>query len=214
MALGEIIEFKGNKKNSKKDNVEFKGNKKGLVINIKNCNDFEKVKQEIIQKIECAGRFFIGAKIDSINSDTITDLQRIELKEIISSKFKIEFVEEEPVFDGIYEGKTKFVRTTLRSGMKIEFKGNVVIIGDVNPGAQIVAYGNVVIMGCLRGVVHAGANGNKDAIVVAYDLNPMQLRIENLISIAPDEEFQKPNYPEIAFIKDNCIVIEPYLNKR
>jgi septum site-determining protein MinC len=69
-------------------------------------------------------------------------------------------------------------------------------------------------MGCLRGVVHAGANGNKDAFVVAYDLNPMQLRIQNLISIAPDEEFQKPNYPEIAFIKDNCIVIEPYLNRR
>lgn len=123
-------------------------------------------------------------------------------------------MEEESIFDGINEGQTKFVKTTLRSGMKIEFKGNVVVIGDVNPGAQIVAYGNVIIMGCLRGVVHAGANGNKDAFVVAYDLNPMQLRIDNLISIAPDEEFQKPNYPEIAFIKDNFIVIEPYLNKR
>ncbi|WFD11454.1 septum site-determining protein MinC [Tepidibacter hydrothermalis] len=214
MALGDVIEFKGNKRNLKTDNVEFKGSKKGLVINIKNCNDFEKVKQEIVQKIECAGRFFIGAKIASINSETMTDLQKIELKEIISSKFQIEFVEEESVFDGINEGQTKFVKATLRSGMKIEFKGNVVVIGDVNPGAQIVAYGNVIIMGCLRGVVHAGANGNKDAFVVAYDLNPMQLRIENLISIAPDEEFEKPNYPEIAFIKDNFIVIEPYLNKR
>ncbi len=214
MALGEIIEFKGNKRNLKTDNVEFKGSKKGLVINIKDCDDFEKVKQEIMQKIKCAGKFFIGAQIASIDGHAITDLQKIEIKESISSKFQIKFVEEESVFGGINEGQTKFVKATLRSGMKIEFKGNIVVIGDVNPGAQIIAYGNVIIMGCLRGLVHAGSNGNKDAFVVAYDLNPMQLRIENLISIAPDEAFQKPNYPEIAFIKDNCIVIEPYLNKR
>lgn len=220
MALGEIIEFNEVKKEilEKKDIVEFKGSKKGLIINIKENNEFDIVKENIIKKIECSKGFFNGAKIVSINCKTLNDIQLLELKEIISSKFSIEFLDENEqkieVFEGINEGSTKFVKSTLRSGTKIKFNGNIVVIGDVNPGGELVADGNIVIMGTLRGVVHAGANGNRNAFVAAYNLDPMQLRIADIIAIAPEGNFQKPDCPEIAFIKDNCIVIEPYLNKK
>lgn len=223
MALGEIIEFDEIKKEilEKKDIVEFKGSKKGLIINIKEDYDFDIVKDNIVKKIESAKGFFKGAKIAYIDCKTLNDIQILELKDIINSTFGIEFMDEVEeskekmeIFEGIYEGSTKFVKNTLRSGTKIKFNGNVVIIGDINPGGEIIADGNVVIMGTLRGVVHAGANGNRGAFVVAYNLDPMQLRIADIIAIAPDENFQKPNCPEVAFIKDDYIVIEPYLNKK
>ena len=70
-----------------------------------------------------------------------------------------------------------FLERTLRSGTRIEFPGHVVVLGDVNPGAEIIAEGNVIIWGRLRGMVHAGAKGNKNAVICALDLSPTQLRI-------------------------------------
>lgn len=116
---------------------------------------------------------------------------------------------EETVFSGLKEGATQFHRGTMRSGRSIVFKGNVVILGDVNPGAEIIADGNIVVMGHLRGVAHAGANGNHSAFVCANQLNPTQLRIGRLITRAPEEN--SGSDPEIAFVKDDMIVIEPYL---
>ena len=115
----------------------------------------------------------------------------------------------ETVFTGLKEGSTQFHRGTMRSGRSIVFKGNVVILGDVNPGAEIIADGNIVVMGHLRGVAHAGANGNHSAYVCANQLNPTQLRIGRLITRAPEEN--SGSDPEIAFVKDDMIVIEPYL---
>ncbi|KXZ40162.1 septum site-determining protein MinC [Alkalithermobacter thermoalcaliphilus JW-YL-7 = DSM 7308] len=214
MALGEVIELKS----VRKDIIEFKGTKNGISINIKQGYDFETIKNNLIERIEKSKNFFNGAKISSINSDELTDIEIIELKDIITTHLKLQWVEnkeeeKDKVFEGIKEGNTKIIKTTLRSGSKVEYKGNVVIIGDINPGAQVVAYGNVIIMGSLRGVVHAGANGNKDAFVAAYNLDPMQLRIANLIAIAPEDQADKPNIPEIAYIKNNSIIIEPYLSK-
>ncbi len=73
---------------------------------------------------------------------------------------------------------TKFINTTIRSGQVIEYDGNIVIIGDVNPGALIKAKGNIIILGTMRGVAHAGVDGNHDAIVAAYNLQPTQLELE------------------------------------
>lgn len=114
------------------------------------------------------------------------------------------------IFSGLVEGITKFHRGTLRSGMAVVFKGNVVVLGDVNPGAEIIADGNIIVMGHFRGVAHAGANGNDKAYVCANKLHPTQLRIGKMIT-RPPEDAGHPIVPEIAFIKDQQIVIEPYL---
>ena len=98
------------------------------------------------------------------------------------------------------------VQRTLRSGFKISYQGHIVVIGDVNPGAEIIAGGNVVVWGKLRGMVHAGAEGNEKAIVCALDLAPTQLRISEYISTAPKRKGK--SQPEIASVKEGKVIAE------
>jgi septum site-determining protein MinC len=103
--------------------------------------------------------------------------------------------------ENLGEETALFLNRTLRSGTRIEFAGHVVVLGDVNPGAEIIATGNVIIWGRLRGMVHAGAKGNRNAVICALDLSPTQLRIAEEVSavLKPREE---PT-PEIARINED-----------
>lgn len=102
------------------------------------------------------------------------------------------------------------VRRTLRSGQAIQHAGHVVVLGDVNPGAEVVAGGDVVVWGRLGGVVHAGAGGDDQALVCALELAPIQLRIGDHIARAPDEEPRVSTGPEIARVREGRIVVEPW----
>jgi septum site-determining protein MinC len=104
------------------------------------------------------------------------------------------------------------VRRTLRSGTSLHYGGHVVVIGDVNPGAEVIASGDVVVWGRLRGVVHAGAGGDENAVVCALDLAPMQLRIAGQIAIPPQRR-GKPQ-PELARIKDGQVVADAWNAKK
>jgi septum site-determining protein MinC len=104
-----------------------------------------------------------------------------------------------------------YVRRTLRSGRSVRHPGHVIVVGDVNPGAEIVAEGDIVVWGRLRGTVHAGAGGEKAAIVCALDLSPTQLRIANCIAISPPRKGEPR--PELARIKDGHIVAERWSAK-
>lgn len=97
---------------------------------------------------------------------------------------------------------------TLRSGQTLRHPGHVVVIGDVNPGAEIVAGGHVVVWGRLRGTVHAGAYGDEGAIICALRLAPTQLRIADFVARSPENE--EPEAPEIARLRDGRIVVEPW----
>ncbi len=110
---------------------------------------------------------------------------------------------------------TLLVQRSLRSGQNVNFDGNVVVLGDVNPGAEIIASGHVLVMGALRGMVHAGATGEDTATVTALTLSPTQLRIASHITRPPDgsgNEGHKP--PETARIRENAVIIEPYQPQR
>jgi septum site-determining protein MinC len=98
------------------------------------------------------------------------------------------------------------LRRTLRSGFSIQHTGHVIVIGDVNPGAEIIAGGDIVVWGRLRGMVHAGAEGNEEAIVCALDLSPTQLRIAGQIAITPKRRGK--SHPEIARLQDGQVVAE------
>lgn len=100
------------------------------------------------------------------------------------------------------------VRKNVRSGQKIVYDGTLVIFGDVNAGAELVATGHILVLGTLRGVAHAGCQGNKNVIVYATNLCSLQLRIADLIARAPDGETNERHVPEIARIIDNYLVIE------
>ncbi len=103
--------------------------------------------------------------------------------------------------------ETKFHRGSLRSGQRLETEGSIVILGDVNSGAEVIASDNIVVLGNLRGLAHAGAKGNKNAIIAAGNLEAVQIRISNVVKeIDRDEEpLHRQAY---VYIKDDKIVIE------
>lgn len=108
-----------------------------------------------------------------------------------------------------------FYRGTLRSGQSIEFASSIVVIGDVNPGAKVVAKGNIIVIGSLKGAAYAGVNGSQNAFIIALDMDPMQLRIGDLYARSPDSKgfLKKKKQPskemQIAFVENNNIYIEP-----
>lgn len=104
------------------------------------------------------------------------------------------------------------VHRTLRSGASVKYPGHVVVIGDVNPGAEIIAGGNVVVWGRLSGVVHAGAEGDDSAVVCALNLAPTQLRIAGAIAIPPKRR-GKPQ-PEMARLVNGQVVAEYWEDRR
>ncbi len=104
------------------------------------------------------------------------------------------------------EAEAIMVMRTLRSGQVLRHTGHITLIGDVNPGAEVIAGGNVVVWGRLRGLVHAGALGDATAIICALELRPTQIRIADLIVRSPDHN--KTNRPEFARIANGAIIVD------
>lgn len=114
---------------------------------------------------------------------------------------------------------TLYIRRTIRSGQSISSDGNIVIIGDVNPGAEIIAKGDVTVWGILAGIVHAGSDGNSFARIRALKLNPVQIRIGDIFARRPDTVnlpfIQKTSEytPEEAFTHKGSIIIKKIHNE-
>jgi septum site-determining protein MinC len=103
------------------------------------------------------------------------------------------------------------VQRTLRSGFKLEHSGHITVLGDVNPGAEITAGGSILIWGRMRGVAHAGAEGDEKAMVAALLMAPTQLRIAGKIAIAPSKD--RPSAAEVALLRDGQVVVQPWDGK-
>lgn len=202
------------------DKILIKGNKEGLyaVIYMNKFKDFDDMMEALIEKLTKGKKFYRGATF-KITTDlkyiSSKDLNR--LKDVLFEEFLIKdciFEDREEkvnkVFSGIYEGRTKFIRKTIRGGQTINYSGNIVIIGDVNPGAEIYAAGNVIVLGTLKGHVHAGFGGNEKALIAAFNLQPEILQIANIMTRSPEDGL-KPKYPEVAKVKEDTIIVEPYL---
>lgn len=114
----------------------------------------------------------------------------------------------DPIVNEVEGEEAVLLRRTLRSGQTVRHRGHVILIGDVNPGAEVIAGGNIVVWGRVRGVVHAGAAGDEGAWVCALDLAPTQCRIAGLISISPERR-GKPK-PEVIRVRDGQLVAETW----
>lgn len=219
--------------------VNFRGNSDGIIISIKK-GDLNGIITEIESKLNESRDFFRGAKVREIVVEELDSNHIKDIEDILVNKYgmivqdgselegkrkkrkpraerpkKIEkgsFVED-MLKENSKEGKTKFIEATVRSGQLIEYKGNIVVLGDVNPGGVLSASGNIVVLGALKGIARAGSDGDKEALVAAFSLEPTQLQIADVISRKPDEEVEKPEWPEIAKIQDGMIVIESYLKR-
>ncbi|PJI07128.1 MULTISPECIES: septum site-determining protein MinC [Clostridium] len=203
-----------------RDGIIIKGNREGLnvIINMNSFKDFDEMLEKFVSKLSKGKRFYKGCTLKIVTQlKEINERDMRKLKDILFDEFLIKdctFEESDEkrnkMFTGIYEGRTKFIRRTIRSGQIIRYSGNVVIVGDVNPGAEIYAGGNVMVFGILRGDVHAGFSGNERAIISAFRLQPKILQISKFISRSPEDD-EKPDYPEVAKLKGNSIIVEPYL---
>ena len=216
----------------KTDNsVIFKGRKNGITIVLDKNVDFDILKNTLREKMKDAQSFFGDAKTAiSFSGRTLSEIEEAELLEIISltTELSISFLadsekEQAPRVPKKREQKneikenlteeenlTIFHRGSLRSGQSIRFVGSVVVIGDINPGAEIVAEGNVIVMGTIKGLVHAGCSGNENCFISALSLQPTQLRISDIISFIPrDLSGKNKNYPSYAYAENGQIFIVP-----
>lgn len=142
-------------------------------------SDLKKLYKDDTTPIKVTGKLLKNKEIEEIQS-------------IIEDAIKVKVEFESPKMLGLYgikkvfsqeikSSETKFYKGSLRSGQKIEFEGSVVVIGDVNSGSEVIASENIVILGALRGLAHAGAKGNKEAIIAANMIDCPQIRISSVI---------------------------------
>lgn len=160
-----------------------------------------------------------GKRTINVIGKVLKDKEKEEVKEIINGEVKEEIIfenENELGLHGIkkvYEqnvenSETYFFKGGIRSGQKLEFDGSIVVIGDVNSGAEVIAGDNIVVLGALRGLAHAGAKGNMKAIIASQKIECPQLRIANIVKEIEKEEVEGEETKKFASIIDEKIVLE------
>jgi septum site-determining protein MinC len=197
-----------------------------LIINLKAWGSFADMKAELERNLHAIDNYLMGSwVIIDVGNKSVTERQLREMEDILEEHgFHLKelingnvskavpghqrIYQNNPEEDGLDTTDTMLIYRSLRSGQKYLSDGNMVILGDINPGAEVIAGGNILVMGALKGMAHAGAFGNENAVIAAYRLNPIQLRIANHITRPPDGEQIIVNTPELAKIRAGKVVIE------
>lgn len=214
-----------------KNTVMIKGNKSGIVLVLDKEIDFKSLKQHVADKFSeskkflgdaCMALTFEGRKLSSEEQrqilDVISEYSDLKIMCIVDQDEQKEKIFKQSLEEKLMQtdGNTgQFYKGNLRSGQVAEFETSVIIIGDVNSGAKVVSKGNIIILGTLKGNACAGVSGNENAFVLALDMQPIQIRIADLIARSPDEnKLIRRNKKEkaeikIAFVEDGNIYIEP-----
>lgn len=208
-----------------KNNVTFKGTNKGIEIFLSNDEkiEFDTLLNELEEKIEKTkdvfkdvrcGLVIKGRKLSSTEEDQMVQLLRRKMNMSIDYINMDDYYSSEIIRKDENDNKKDYAETmyyhgTLRSGQSLKCDSSVVIFGDVNPGSEVIAGGNLIVMGSLRGIVQAGQRSN-DAYIVAFDMNPKQLRIGDYIARAADEgDDERIKKPHKAYLANDQICIEP-----
>jgi septum site-determining protein MinC len=215
------------------DLVSIKGGKDGLRLQLDEAADWPSLLVALRAQFGQGGSFFAGARlIVDIGSRPVSEPQLAEVLALMQqhslqpealaanareSRIAARAVgltarpapqRTPPATAAAGEGEAILVARTVRSGQIVRHQGHVTLIGDVNPGSEIIAGGNVVVWGRLRGLVHAGALGNRRALICALELQPTQLRIADLIARTP--EGAAGQIPEVARVEDEHIIVEAW----
>lgn len=209
------------------NSVVIKGNKHGIVVVMDENIPFAELKKALTEKFQSASKFFDKASMAvSFEGRRLTTLEEKEILDIISENSELNIVcviDNDKMRDDYYKKAVnekleelsshtgQFYKGTLRSGQVLESESSIIVLGDVNPGARVISKGNVVVLGSLKGLVFAGANGNQDSFVVALEMAPMQIRIGDIIARSNDDVQVKPSKsidPKIAYVDDGNIYIE------
>jgi len=219
--------------------VVLKSNRYGINLILDSEIGFEELLGCISQRFQESAAFFKDARLAvSFEGRELTQEEEFRIVEAITGNSSIEIIcildndmlREEMVrqkieqFEEEQSGRTgEFYKGTLRSGQVLDCESSIVILGDINPGAKIISKGNIVVLGALKGNAYAGASGNEQAFVAALDMDPIQIRIGDVIARSADKPSQdrtllgkkkgkkKPEAaePQVAVVKDGNIYIEP-----
>ena len=213
--------------------IIIKGTPQGLRLQPRS-NDWEKVLDTLHNSLQEAGDFFRGGRVilelspqHSLNEVTLTALRELvekyeltlwavtggnpEVQRLVRQQgLRTKLPQRTVPRKDDNEANAQLVERTLRSGQRLRATQHVILVGDVNPGGEIVANGNIIVWGRVLGTVHAGATGDRFATIRALELNPAQLRIAGLITRSPEGTKQRPSLPEIAYIQENIIIVEPW----
>lgn len=206
------------------NNIVFKGYRSGLTLIIPEAGPFENYLQELRDHLKNSHNFFNGAKINLELGNRQLDTEEkaaliclfqengLVLRSTGESASPVKRpASKSKAVHGEHVVPTFTIKKTLRSGQRIEFDGNVLIWGDINPGAEVMASGDIIVMGKLRGTAHAGMQGDRNARIFAFQINPVQLRIADVIARGGEKLKRTKDFrPEIAKVKDQQIIVEKF----
>lgn len=212
------------------DMISIKGTRDGLVILFDANREFEEIKNTLLRKMESAKGFFSGAKFSFIqDKDSMPPDQKDELVNICVKYGLVPNQEPPAELSPVKayprhtpEGKivrqesgetALLVNKSLRSGQRVNYPGHVVILGDVHPGAEVNAGGNILVTGICRGVIHAGSAGNRSARVIAYRLAPTVISIAGRRHAPEEPDKISPNR-QMACLTGQDILFSPYQTGR
>ena len=214
---------------SEENLVVFKGTADGITVLLDQEADFENIISCFTKKLNDSKEFFKGSKVSMrFKGRPLTREQQDRLmllltnQNIINISFVHEFIEDKAdeyqgewfkeQLDGQYPSLTYFHYGIVRSGHHIDYKGNVVILGDINPGGLVTAGGHIIVLGALKGKVHAGIDHKwSHPFVVAYVMNPIQIGIRNIIAQSPDGEsvyHTSETHLQIAYLREEQIYVD------
>ena len=215
-----------------KQPVIIKNNKYGLIVILDGDLEFEALQEKVAEKFRASAKFFgetqialcfQGRKLSQEEEmalvETITGNCRLQVISIVDEDETTEqamkkAVETQAEREGLMDLQDgRFYKGTLRSGQVLESETSIIILGDVNPGARVISKGNVVVLGAMKGNAFVGAAGNESAFVAALSMDPMQIRIGDVIARSSDKGQAKKkkteDVPKIAYVEDGNIYIEP-----
>ena len=192
--------------------------KNEIIIRISEGAEQSEIMECLNKKIPALKKLYKTEKTPIFVTGKVLKNKEIEeIKKLISSNIDVNITFDSPKVLGLYgikkifekdieNSETKFHRGSLRCGQKLEFEGSLVILGDVNNGAEVIAGENIVVLGILRGLAHAGAKGNTKAIIAANLIESPQIRIANKVK-EMDKDLSEQNY-KCAFMEKDEIVLE------
>lgn len=197
-------------------NVKISQTTNEIILTVSVIADINEILQEIRVKLPRLSDFYQTSTIPiRITGRLFTETEMERIIRLINSEIKVPIKFDDTsdllglhaikkTFEiGTEISETKFVQGSLRCGRREEYSGSLVICGDVNSGAEIIAGGNIMVLGALRGLAHAGANGNKRAIISANYIDVTQIRIANLVT----EVIEKTNKCPICKVENDEIII-------
>lgn len=204
-----------------KNCITINTKKDSIVIKIDEKAEQDEIMQELNQKlVELKKLYKEDDTPITVTGKVLKNKEIDQIQEEINKNINVKVFFDSPRILGLHgikktfnkdiaTSETKFHKGALRSGQRIEFEGSLVILGDVNDGAEVIASENIVVLGALRGLAHAGAKGNNDAMIAASSIESQQIRISNVVKEIERDEINKEEIKTYAYLDKDCnMVIE------